>query len=94
MCPAKRTNADRIEAVPRVSRQRPAHDQLGVLPMIAPCGVVVVDAVLHGGIHHPERGVPVDPAVVAADHRQAHRAEAQRGELYSLKIPVNHRISF
>ena len=37
-----------IEAVPGVAFQDPAYDRLGVSAVVAPGGVVVVDAALHG----------------------------------------------
>ena len=79
-----------IEPVSRIKGQRFAHHGFRVLAVIAPGGVIIVDAALHGCVHHTQGGSFVDPAVISIEHRQAHRAKAQRGKLQSLKIPVNH----
>ena len=79
-----------VKAVPGMSGQGPAQDQLRVAAVVAPGGVVVVDAVGHGVVHHLRRGVLVHPGIVAADDRQAHAAHAQSGQLQILKVPVDH----
>ena len=65
-----------IEAVPGVFGQRPAHHQLGVAVVIAIGGVVVVDPVGHGVVHHGLGGGLVDAGVVPVQDGQAHAAHA------------------
>ena len=79
-----------IVALARVARQRRAHGELGVAAMIAPCRIVVVDALLHGVIDHLVHGILIDPRVVAVHDRQAHGAKAERGELQVLELLVQH----
>ena len=79
-----------MEALPRIAGQSLAQNQLRVLIVVAPGGVVIVDTVLHGRVHHAERSLLIDPAVISIKHRKAHRAEAERRQFDILKISVNH----
>ena len=65
----------------------------GMAVMVAPRGVVVIDTAGHGLVHHAADGFLIHPAVVSADHGQAHRAHAQVGKPDILVLTVNHGIS-
>ena len=79
-----------VELLPGMAGQGLAHHQLGVAVVVAPGGVVVVDAPGHGLVHHGKSGGLVNFGIVPIHHRQAHGAHAQGGELYILKIAINH----
>ena len=79
-----------IEALPGILGQGAAHRQLGLAAVVAPGGVVVVDAVLHGVVHHLLSGGLVDLSVLPLQHRQAHGAQAQGGQPDVLKLLVDH----
>ena len=67
-----------------------AHHALRIAPVVAPCGVEVVDAMLHGVVDHLEHSGFVDLVVIAVDDRQAHGAEPERGQLFILEIGIQH----
>ena len=77
-----------VIAFPGIGRQGPAQHHLGHAAVVGVGGVEVVDAVLHGIAHHLRCQVLVDGAV--RQHRQAHGAEAQAGQLQSLKVTIDH----
>ena len=80
----------KVERIARVAGQRPPEDALGVAAVIAPGGVIVVDAVLVGVVDHLEGRCLVDGRVVAIDDRQAHGTEPEGGELEVLEVVVLH----
>ena len=82
-----------IEAVPGIAGECFAHDQLGMLAMIAPGCIVIVDAAVHGGIHHAQGSRFVNAAVIPVKDRQTHGPKAQCGQFDVLKISVNHRVA-
>ncbi len=82
-----------IEAVPGILPQNSAHYELGIAVVVAPCGVVVVDACLHSPGDHAGGFVLVDNADVAADGGQTHTAKAQGGQLQVLELLVDHGLS-
>ena len=74
--------------------ERLADGDLGVAAVIAPGGIVVVDALFHGIVDHLVDRALVDLGVVAAYDRQTHGAHAERRELEPLEILVQHVSSF
>ena len=82
--------AGQIKAVPGIFFEHPPHDQLGVAVVVAPGGVVIVDALLHGIGHHGLHLRFVDMLRFAVQQGQPHAAHAQGGELQPLKVLVDH----
>ena len=74
----------------RIARKQFSHHVFGLSVVIAPCGVVVIDAVRHGIIHHLSRPLLVDVRIHAVLNGKAHRPEAKCGQFHILKISVNH----
>ena len=74
----------------RIGGQCLADDSLGVPVVIAPSGVKIIHPVLQRvGDHFGDlRGV--DILKILAGSRQAHTAQPQRGQLFALKILVDH----
>ncbi len=79
-----------IEALPGAPGKGPAQGQLGLAAVVAPGGVIVVDAMLHGVVHHLLSGGLVDLGVFPLQHRQTHGAQAQSGQPDVLKLLVDH----
>ena len=67
-----------IERFPGILRQSLAKDNLRLAAVIAPSGIVVVDAVRHRIADHLSGGLFIHFRVVAVQHRQSHTAHAQR----------------
>ena len=70
-----------IELLAGVFCQRPAHHQLRIAGMVAPGGIVVVDAVGHGAVHHRGGGRFVDFGVVPIHDGQPHGAHPEGGKV-------------
>ena len=79
-----------IEALAVIVLQHPADDPLGHAAVVGIGGVEIVDAVVHGIADHVRRGLFVDVRRAAAGNQQTHGAEAQQGQLLSVKIGVDH----
>ena len=80
-----------IEAAAVVVLQHTAHDPLGHAAVIGIGGVEIVDAMLHGIADHVRRGLFVDVRRGAAgNQRQTHGAEAQQGQLFAVKVGIDH----
>ena len=77
-------------AFARIAGKRLTHGDFRVATVIAPGGIIVIHAMLHGVVHHFLRRLLIDFRVVAVQNGQAHRAHAERRQLQILKIPVNH----
>ena len=58
--------------------------------MVGICGVKIVDPVLDGELHHLFHLVVVRVRLVPANDRQAHQAEAERRDLFTVKIIILH----
>ena len=78
------------EALAGVLFQTCTHHRLGHVLHIGPRGIVIVDAVGHGVIHHLLRLGRVDLPIL--QHRQAHGAKAQHRKLRSLEITIDHPV--
>ena len=63
---------------------------LGVLLVVTPGGIIVVDSLLHGILHHSRSGIHIDLSVFTAHSGQAHAAKAQSGEFLILERIVKH----
>ena len=82
-----------VEAVTRILGERATEHLLGMSAVIAPGGVVVVDALLHGVVDHGSSYRFVDGVVVAIYHGQTHGAKTKAGQLQILKVAINHERS-
>ena len=79
-----------IKAVPRVCRKNLAHGVFRFAVVIPPGGVEIIDPVPDGIVEHLRRRLFVDLCILPVQNGQTHRAESERGQLYALKISVNH----
>ena len=78
----------KIVTVPGIVLQHPANNPLGVSVVVGIGGVKIVYAVVNGVAGHPADLLLVNAAVGPSG--QAHGAEAQRRQLFVLKIAINH----
>ena len=85
--------AGNIVFVTGISTEDLAHHQFGVLFVIAPCSVIIIDTLLHSIGYHFGSGFLIDIAILPVDGGQAHASQSQRRQLFILKTAVNHRES-
>ena len=78
-------------ALAGIIRQDAAHDALGFALVVGVGGVEVVQAVLHGIVHHFTRFGLVHPAGTVRKQRQAHGAKAQKRQTDIMKHAGHHR---
>lgn len=70
-----------IKAFPWIRGQRASHGKLRLSAVVAPGGVVIVDAALHGAGDHFVDQLLIHARIVAVDHGQPHGAHAERRKL-------------
>ena len=80
-----------IKAFSGLFLQAGAHHRLRMILHIRPCGIEVIHSMVQGVVYHALRQCGIDLSVL--QHRQTHGAKAQHRQLYSLKVPVDHRVS-
>ena len=78
----------KIETVSGIVLQYPSDDVLGGAAVIRPCRIIVVDAVLHGIVHHLGCKLLVYPAVFLDG--KAHQTESQHGYIQVFEFSVDH----
>ena len=69
-----------VKALPGIIPEQPAHNRLGLPPVVAPSGIIVVDPPGHSRGHHLAGGGFVDVGVLSLHNRQAHGAHPQGGK--------------
>ena len=69
--------AGETEGFPGIFLKDPAHDQFCIPVVITPGGVIIVDAVFHGVVHHAGSLLFIDPGIVAVCAREPHSSKPE-----------------